>query len=131
VAFIKPGNDKNTGFIAGYDEANRYVTGYDAKGQPVFAEDTRSAQSVQVPRQRVHEDPVAAPRRPYGEGKRMFYGLFWLCWTAVLAVGGLAILFSGQVLPGLLALALAAFAGRYDFRIWTWRARRLTILIVW
>jgi hypothetical protein len=131
VAFIKPGNDKNTGFIAGYDEANRYVTGYDAKGQPVFAADTSPAQSALVPRQREYEDPAAAPRRPYGEGQRKFYGLFWFGWTALLAVGGLTALFSGQVVLGLFALALAALAGRYGFRIWTWRARRLTILILW
>jgi hypothetical protein len=26
---------------------------------------------------------------------------------------------------------LAALAGRYDYRIWTWRARRLLFFLIW
>ncbi len=75
--------------------------------------------------------PATARRLPYGHGKRVFYGLLWAGWTAVLAIAGFASLFGGQVLPGLFALVLMAFAGHYDYRIWTWRARRLLFLIVW
>ena len=73
----------------------------------------------------------AAPRLPYGHGKRAGYGLLWAAWTAVLTIGGFAELFGGQILGGLFALVLTALAGRYDYRIWTWRARRLLFLIVW
>ncbi len=73
----------------------------------------------------------AAPRLPYSQGKRAGYGLLWAAWTAVLTIGGFAELFGGQILGGLFALVLAALAGRYDYRIWTWRARRLLFLIVW
>jgi hypothetical protein len=71
------------------------------------------------------------PRLPYSHGKRAGYGLLWAAWTAVLTIGGFAELFGGQILGGLFAVALAALAGRYDYRIWTWRARRLLFLIVW
>jgi len=73
----------------------------------------------------------AAPRLPYSHGRRAGYGLLWAAWTAVLTIGGFAELFGGQILGGLFALVLAALAGRYDYRIWTWRARRLLFLIVW
>jgi len=73
----------------------------------------------------------AAPSLPYSHGKRTVYGLLWAAWTAVLTIAGFAGLFGGQVVGGLFALVLAALAGRYDYRIWTWRARRLLFLIIW
>jgi hypothetical protein len=80
----------------------------------------------------VRQVPGGAPARlPYSHGRRAGYGLLWAAWTAVLTIGGFAELFGGQVLGGLLALVLAALAGRYDYRIWTWRARRLLFLIIW
>lgn len=72
-----------------------------------------------------------ARRQPYGQGKRITYGSLWAGWTAVLTIAGFTGLFGGQVLPGLFALVLAAVAGRYDYRIWTWRARRLLFFIIW
>jgi hypothetical protein len=72
-----------------------------------------------------------ARRQPYSEGKRVGYGLLWAAWTLVLAIAGFSGLFSGQILGGLFALVLAALAGRYDYRIWTWRARRLLFFIIW
>jgi hypothetical protein len=59
------------------------------------------------------------------------YGLLWAAWTLVLTIAGFSGLFSGQILAGLFALVLAVLAGRYDYRIWTWRARRLLFLIIW
>ena len=37
-------------------------------------------------------------------------------------IAGFALLFGGSVLSGLLSLVLAFFAGRYDYRIWSWQA---------
>lgn len=75
--------------------------------------------------------PVAAARRqPYSDGKRVAYGLLWAGWTVLLTIAGFAALFGSQILPGLIALALAVLAGRYDYRIWTWRARRLLFFII-
>src|SRR5262245_13404299 len=75
--------------------------------------------------------PDAASRLPYTYGKRAGYGLLWAAWTAVLTIAGFTALFGGQVLGGLFVLVLAALAARYDYRIWTWRARRLLFLIIW
>jgi hypothetical protein len=75
--------------------------------------------------------PSHAMRLPYSHGKRVRYGVLWAAWTAVLMIGGFAALFGGQVLVGLLGLILAGLAGRYDYRIWTWRARRLLFLLIW
>jgi hypothetical protein len=76
--------------------------------------------------------PVGTRRSlPYSYGKRAGYGLLWAAWTAVLTIAGFTGLFGGQILGGLFALVLAALAGRYDYRIWTWRARRLLFLLIW
>ncbi|HEX4258552.1 MAG TPA: hypothetical protein VH089_25930 [Streptosporangiaceae bacterium] len=83
--------------------------------------------------------PTAAPNAaapnsvapPYSHGRRIFYGLVWAGWTALLTIAGFAALFGGQVLVGLFALAAAGVAGHYDYRIWTWQARRLLFLIIW
>jgi hypothetical protein len=72
-----------------------------------------------------------ARRLPYSHGRRATYGLLWAAWTLVLTIAGFSGLFSGQILAGLFALVLAVLAGRYDYRIWTWRARRLLFLIIW
>jgi hypothetical protein len=73
---------------------------------------------------------AAMPRRRYGNGKRVAYGVLWAGWTLLLLIAGFGLMFSGQVLPGLISLVLAGFAGRYDYRIWTWQARRLLFLII-
>jgi hypothetical protein len=70
-------------------------------------------------------------RLPYSYGKRTGYGLLWAGWTLLLTIAGFASLFGGHILSGLFALVLAALAGRYDHRIWTWRARRLLFFIIW
>lgn len=71
------------------------------------------------------------PVLPYSHGKRAGYGLLWAAWTAILTIAGFTALFSSQILGGLFALALAVVAGRYDYKIWTWRARRLLFLLIW
>jgi hypothetical protein len=45
-------------------------------------------------------------------------------------IAGVSGLFGSQILAGLLALVLVALAGRYGYRIWTWRARRLLFFII-
>src|SRR5262245_44973570 len=73
--------------------------------------------------------PVAL-RLPYSNTKRVGFGLLWVGWTLILVIAGFTGLFGGQILGGLVALALGALAGRYDYRIWTWRARRLLFFII-
>jgi hypothetical protein len=78
-------------------------------------------------------DPVPGPAaevHPYSEGRRVGYGLLWTAWTVVLMIGGFTMMGQSSVFGGLLALALSALAGRYAWRIWTWRAKRLIFFIV-
>jgi hypothetical protein len=75
------------------------------------------------------QNGVLAARR-YGHGKRFFYGMLWLAWSALGLIGGVALLGQGQAAAGLFGLAFGAVAGIYDYRIWTWQARRLWFLII-
>jgi hypothetical protein len=69
---------------------------------------------------------------PYSEVKRLGYGLLWTGWTLLLAIAGVSLLpHESTVFSGLIALALAFITGRYAYRIWTWRAKRLIFFIVW
>lgn len=78
----------------------------------------------------LQDSPPNATRA--SQGKRLFYGLLWSCWTLLLGLGGLLALPHGNTFMGaLLALGLAVLTGRYAYRIWTWQARRLIILIIW
>lgn len=71
-----------------------------------------------------------AGARPYGNVRRTGYGLLWAFYTTALVIGGFATLFGGDAV-GLLAVALGLICGYYDWKIWTFRARRLLFLIIW
>jgi hypothetical protein len=69
-------------------------------------------------------------QRRYGNGRRVFYGSLWTLYTFLLicaVVGGLS---SGSVGLALVAVVLACLTGMYAYRIWTWQARRLWLLIL-
>lgn len=79
--------------------------------------------------------PQAARRQKagvgwYSNGKRLFYGSLWAFWTVVFTIAGFIGLSGAGVFPGLVLLVAAFFAGRYDYKIWTWKARRLWFLIL-
>lgn len=90
-------------------------------------------QAPTPPPPQVQQIPAGELRRllPYSNGKRVGYGLLWAGWTLLLTIAGFAGLFGGHIPSGLFALVLAALAGRYDYRIWTWRARRLLFFLIW
>lgn len=66
---------------------------------------------------------------PYTPTKRATYGVLWAFWTVVLVMAGFNSILH-NFLSGLVLLVLAAFAGRYDYRIWTYQARRLLFFII-
>jgi hypothetical protein len=68
-------------------------------------------------------------RPRYGDGRRIGYTILWSFYTLILAMGGLTSLSQGQMLPGLVAIALGVLTGRYAMRIWTHRARTLWLLL--
>lgn len=97
-----------------------------------MTDDTHAVpQAPQAPAAPPLAQQIPARRLPYSPGKRAGYGLLWAGWAVVLTIIGFTGLFGGQILGGLFALVLAALAGRYDYRIWTWRARRLLFFLIW
>lgn len=77
--------------------------------------------------------PKTEITQPYGNGRRVFYGLTWLVWTVILVVAAISA-FSGSdggsAAAGLIPLVLALLAARYDYRIWTFQAKRLWFLLL-
>lgn len=78
-------------------------------------------------------DPLSTsknlPRRRYGNGRRVFYGGLWSFYTLLFAIGFVSLLSAGNVGAGFLSAGLALLTGIYAYRIWTWRARHLWLLI--
>lgn len=69
-------------------------------------------------------------QRRYGNGRRVFYSCLWSLYTLILfaaAIGGLS---NGSVLAALACAVLGCLTAMYVYRIWTWRARRLWLLIL-
>lgn len=69
-------------------------------------------------------------QRRYGNGRRVFYGSLWTLYTVILfaaVIGGMS---NGSVGAALLCVVLGCLTGMYAYRIWTWRARRLWLLIL-
>lgn len=69
------------------------------------------------------------PRRRYGNGRRALYGSLWSFYTLLFAIGSIGLLSAGNVGVGFLGIAFALLMGIYAYRIWTWRARHLWLLI--
>ena len=65
----------------------------------------------------------------YGQGRRAFYGSVWTFYTLVFIIGGLFAVGGGHPL-GLVCLLLGGLCGWYAYRIWTWQARTLTLILI-
>jgi hypothetical protein len=61
---------------------------------------------------------------------RVVCGICWAVWTLLFGVSALVSLSQGGIATFFIAAALAGLAGWYDFRIWTLKARRLTLFII-
>jgi len=89
----------------------------------------RPDSSPPPPARRLQSSPPPPARRPYGNGRRCFYGTLWSVYTLALFAGGIATA-SKSAGPALLFFAVSGLAGWYAYRIWTYRARRLLLLIL-
>lgn len=69
------------------------------------------------------------PLRRYGNGRRVFYGGLWSLYTLLFAVGTVSCLSKGLFAAALFGVVLVCLMGMYVYRIWTWRARHLWLLI--
>lgn len=72
---------------------------------------------------------LSRPRHRYGNGRRVFYGGLWSFYTIVLAIAFFHFLSIGEFPTALFSGGVALLIGNYAYRIWTWRARRLWLLI--
>jgi hypothetical protein len=61
---------------------------------------------------------------------RVVCGICWAVWTLLFGVSALVSLSQGGIGTFFIAGALAGLAGWYDLRIWTLKARRLTLFII-
>lgn len=68
-------------------------------------------------------------RRRYGNGRRVFYAGLWGVYTVALVCGFFGGVAQANAGAALLCLVLAAVTGSYAWRIWTYRARHLWLLI--
>jgi hypothetical protein len=72
-----------------------------------------------------------APRRhrnPYSSA-RIFGGLFWAVLTILAAAGTIGAFTDAAITPGVLGAAAAVGCGWYDYRIWTFKAKRLFVYL--
>ncbi|MGH3068335.1 MAG: hypothetical protein ACRDMI_07075 [Streptosporangiaceae bacterium] len=84
----------------------------------------------QVAYERGQRDAERRLTTPRMTGWRAVCGICWGLWTLLFGVGAVVSLFQGSLGSFLLAAALAGLAGWYDYRIWTLKARRLTLFII-
>ena len=71
-----------------------------------------------------------ATRPRYSNGKRLFYSGLWALYTVALMIGAFTLIGGGNPGTGAISLVLACATGLYSYRIWTYQAKRLWILVV-
>jgi hypothetical protein len=71
--------------------------------------------------------PIAAPRKL--SVYRILCGISWAAVAAIMLAGGIAELTISNVGGAVLCFVVAVGAGWYDYRIWTFKARRLWIFL--
>lgn len=84
----------------------------------------------QLAYERGQHDAVRRLTAPRMTGWRVACGVCWGLWTVLFGVGAIVGLSQGSIGTFLLGAVLAGLAGWYDYRIWTLKARRLTLFII-
>jgi hypothetical protein len=124
------------GYAAPRSDAVGYAPGQDyaQPGQDYAQPGQDYAQPGKTPEQLAYErgqrDATRRLTTPRMTGWRVVCGICWALWTLLLGVGAFVSLFQGNIGSFLLAAVLASLAGWYDYRIWTLKARRLTLFII-
>ena len=84
----------------------------------------------QLAYERGQKDAVRRLTTPRMTGWRVTCGICWALWAVLFTVSALVSLVHASFGTFLLAGVLAGLAGWYDYRIWTLKARRLTLFII-
>jgi hypothetical protein len=98
-----------------------------------FAEENLGAvpkTSEQIAYERGQQDAVRRLTTPRMTGWRITCGICWALWTLLFGIGALVSLAHGAFGAFLVGGILAGLTGWYDYRIWTLKARRLTLFII-
>jgi hypothetical protein len=110
--------------------------GHDLLGGPTrrdFAADNLGPAAKtpeQIAYERGQQDAVRRLTTPRMTGWRITCGICWAFWTLVFGIGALVSLSHGGFGSFLVGGILAGLAGWYDYRIWTLKAQRLTLFII-
>jgi hypothetical protein len=86
--------------------------------------------SEQLAYERGQQDAVRRLTTPRMTGWRITCGICWAFWTLLFGIGALVSLSHGGFGSFLVGGILAGLAGWYDYRIWTLKAQRLTLFII-
>lgn len=92
--------------------------------------DTAARTPEQIAYERGQQDAMRRLITPRMTGWRITCGICWAFWTLLFGIGALVGLFHGGFGTFLVGGILASLAGWYDYRIWTLKARRLTLFII-
>lgn len=84
----------------------------------------------QIAYERGQQDAVRRLTTPRMTGWRVICGICWAAWTLLFSIGAFVSLAHGGFGSFLVGGILAGLSGWYDYRIWTLRARRLTLFII-
>lgn len=84
----------------------------------------------QIAYERGQQDAIRRLTTPHMTGWRITCGICWAVWTLLFGIGALVALSQGGFGTFLVGGILAGLAGWYDYRIWTLKARRLTLFII-
>ncbi len=115
---------------AGLDGRNLpdgHSPGMDA-AEPIAYSPGKTAE--QLAYERGQKDAVRRLTTPRMTGWRITCGICWALWTVLLSVSALVSLAHANFGTFLIAGILAGLAGWYDYRIWSLKARRLTLFII-
>jgi hypothetical protein len=106
------------------------VPDYAASGAAAGEVRTPQKSAEQLAYERGQRDMLRKVSTPRMTGWRVTCGICWAFWTLLFAISALVSLFHGGFGTFLAGGILAGLAGWYDYRIWTLRARRLTLFII-
>lgn len=84
----------------------------------------------QIAYERGQQDATRRLTTPPMTGWRIICGICWAFWTLLFGIGALVSLSHGGFGTFLVGGILAGLTGWYDYRIWTLKARRLTLFII-
>jgi hypothetical protein len=120
-----PKSNEGTFGSEGFGRSADAADGLAFRGTP-----TPPATAEQRAYQRGQQDMLRKITTPRMTGWRVACGICWAFWTVAFGISAIVSLSQGGVGTFFLAGILAGLAGWYDYRIWTLKARRLTMFII-